>query len=267
MLNVGKEVLPVLLLPRIFLQPSVILRLHPVWELRFNSMAQHLYCLLLPLLIQALSPGNGTSAILIPGSTILQHFKTRHTIFVGPDTSFNVQLIVQGQCGPDTVTRIINLLPEPVLHPTADQVICQGTTATIEVTVDNGTGTIVYSWSGNPTPTCPGCASTTVTGLAVGGPYTYTINIIDGNGCVADSLTHITVNPTPIVNAGNDTTVCRNTSLVLNANVTTGTGPFTYLWSPPTGLNDPTLKNPTATITGSITYSVVATICWLRLFA
>ncbi len=179
-----------------------------------------------------------------------------HT-FVGPGNSFNVRLIVQGVCGPDTANLTVTLRPKAILHPSADQVICQGSSANLTVTVDSATSPIAYNWSGAGTITCASCDSVTVTGLAPGGPYTFTINVMDKNGCVADSLTHVTVNPTPAVTAGNDTEVCKYTVLTLSATVTTGTGPFIYAWSPASGLNDSTLKNPTATITGPITYCVI----------
>ena len=45
----------------------------------------------------------------------------------------------------------------------------------------------------------------------------------------------------------------------LNANVTTGTPTFTYLWTPSTGLSNPIIQNPTATVSGSTMYCVTAT--------
>ncbi|MCC6251586.1 MAG: T9SS type A sorting domain-containing protein [Bacteroidia bacterium] len=52
----------------------------------------------------------------------------------------------------------------------------------------------------------------------------------------------------------NDTTVCANSSLQLNA-----PAGYNYIWSPSQGLNNPTIANPTATISNNITYFLTIT--------
>jgi len=58
----------------------------------------------------------------------------------------------------------------------------------------------------------------------------------------------------PLVNAGNDTAICRGDVIQLRA---TGTG--TFLWSPADSLSDPGIFNPTADPTTTITYKVTLT--------
>jgi len=58
---------------------------------------------------------------------------------------------------------------------------------------------------------------------------------------------------------GNDTTICQGTApfiLGQNPAAINGTGPYTYLWSPVTGLSDPTLEHPLYTPTTSVTYTL-----------
>jgi len=63
----------------------------------------------------------------------------------------------------------------------------------------------------------------------------------------------------PKVFAGDDTTVVIGQPIQLSA-VDVDTSGFTsYVWSPPQGLSDPNIANPTAVVTGDITYTVVAT--------
>src|SRR5439155_896000 len=68
----------------------------------------------------------------------------------------------------------------------------------------------------------------------------------------------VTINPVPTANAGADQLVCPNRPVLIGGSPTAsgGTGPYTYLWSPATGLSDATAANPTATVTSTTTYMV-----------
>ncbi len=57
----------------------------------------------------------------------------------------------------------------------------------------------------------------------------YITSVTDANGCVSEGqgLADITVNPNPVVNLGNDTTICHNHVLTLDA----GSDGDTYIWS------------------------------------
>jgi len=54
-------------------------------------------------------------------------------------------------------------------------------------------------------------------------------------------------------------TICPGMSSQLMANPTGGIPPITYLWSPGTGLDDPTSQNPIASPVSTITYTLTAT--------
>lgn len=62
-------------------------------------------------------------------------------------------------------------------------------------------------------------------------------------------------------NAGPDQTVCAGTSFVIGGNPTAtgGTPPYTYSWSPSTGLNNAQVANPTALLYSNINYTVIVT--------
>jgi hypothetical protein len=55
------------------------------------------------------------------------------------------------------------------------------------------------------------------------------------------------------------TSICAGSSTQLNITQTGGLGPFTYLWSPATGLSGTTIINPVATPLSSTTYYVTVT--------
>ena len=181
-----------------------------------------------------------------------------HT-FTGPGTSYTVKLVVDGTCGPDSTIITVNLLAPPVVNAGANQVICEGSPVNLTSSVSNALSPITYNWSGPGTISCDTCQGTSVSGLAPGGPYGFISSIVDGNGCIASDTMEVIVNPTPVVNAGNDTTVCRWSPITLNALIVAGTGPFTYSWTPATGLNDPSISNPSTIVTGAIAYCVTVT--------
>ncbi|MBX7183414.1 MAG: right-handed parallel beta-helix repeat-containing protein, partial [Bacteroidia bacterium] len=61
------------------------------------------------------------------------------------------------------------------------------------------------------------------------------------------------------VNAGNDTSFCAGSSVGLSTSLSNGTAPFTYAWSPATGLSSATVSNPTASPASTTTYTVSVT--------
>ena len=71
----------------------------------------------------------------------------------------------------------------------------------------------------------------------------------------------IVVHPRPIVNAGNDQNSCTSSGTTLGGSPTAsgGTGPYTYAWSPSTGLSSTTVANPLANPTVNTTYNLIVT--------
>ncbi|MDB5272074.1 MAG: large protein [Chitinophagaceae bacterium] len=90
------------------------------------------------------------------------------------------------------------------------------------------------------------------------GVFNVTLSITNtATGCV-DTITKPAVlyaNPTPHANGD---TLCQGTPF-LNFGVTNPVATSHYLWTPSTGLSDPTIANPTATINESIIYEVTET--------
>ena len=84
------------------------------------------------------------------------------------------------------------------------------------------------------------------------GIFTYTITIYDAFGCTYDTTLNITVGDNPIVDIGNDTSICLGSTITLDA----GNPGLIYLWSPTTGLSDPNIANPTASPIITTTYVV-----------
>ncbi|MCH8555359.1 MAG: T9SS type A sorting domain-containing protein [Schleiferiaceae bacterium] len=61
----------------------------------------------------------------------------------------------------------------------------------------------------------------------------------------------------PVVDLGNDTTVTPNSPVTLTAAISSGTGPFTYSWTPASAVDDPTAQIVVATVANTTLLEVV----------
>jgi gliding motility-associated-like protein len=83
---------------------------------------------------------------------------------------------------------------------------------------------------------------------AAANTYNVSLYTINSQGCNSDTLMlPFTVNPYPIVDAGQDAFVLEGGSYVLQP-IVSNSSDYQYLWSPPTYLSSTTIANPTANI-------------------
>ncbi|MFN6091531.1 MAG: gliding motility-associated C-terminal domain-containing protein [Bacteroidota bacterium] len=119
----------------------------------------------------------------------------------------------------------------------------------------NGSATIIasggiapytYLWSTNPAQT-----TLTATNLTAGN---YTVTVTDANGCTFQQTATITSPSGIVATVSSVNTTCGKNNGTASANVTSGTAPFTYLWST-------VPSQATATVSGLAagSYSVVIT--------
>lgn len=133
---------------------------------------------------------------------------------------------------------------------TTSNATCNGNDGTITVTGGGGTTPYQYSidngatYQNNPAFTAPAV-----------GPYS-TIKVKDANGCVAATSATVAYTDNMTLFAGNDTTICAEQSITLQPQTNPGTSVFQ--WSPRTALNSDTIKNPIASPTATITYTLNA---------
>ncbi|MBL7704547.1 MAG: T9SS type A sorting domain-containing protein [Taibaiella sp.] len=117
------------------------------------------------------------------------------------------------------VVATIKTVPTAGLTPNGNINLCEGETQTLTA---SGTGT--YTWLRNNTLISGQTSGT----LAVTQTDPYKVIVTGSNGCADTSVSaNITVVAKPIVNLGNDTAVCANETLQLNA----GNTGATYTWS------------------------------------
>jgi len=129
----------------------------------------------------------------------------------------------------DSVNVILN--PLPIANAGNDTSVCSGSSVQL-----NATGGTTYLWSTGD--------STSTINVSNGGTYNVTVT---QNNCSSTDSVNVILNPFPIANAGNDTSVCSGSSVQLNA-----TGGTTYLWS--TGAGTSTIN-----VSNGGTYNVTVT--------
>ena len=176
----------------------------------------------------------------------------RNPTYVYADTgTYNVQLIVGNSYGcVDTITKPVTVYGSPGISLlTHDTLICHIDTLQLR-TFNSGNVTWSPNYNINSTTTPNPLVSPDVT-------TTYYVNLTDSFGCRVTDSVRVNVRSAVMVDAGNDTTICRTDGLVLN---TTGEAVH-YTWSPSMYLSSDTARNPFANpLDASITYRVVATI-------
>lgn len=157
-------------------------------------------------------------------------------------------MITEGTCNPiysDTAEVVPASVPSVTANGSLN--LCQGAS----LTLTSSTG-VSYMWS-------TGDTTQSIT-VSTGGNYTVTVT--DANGCSISSVSVPVVSVPPVVaDAGNDTTLNCGMPHTIGGSPTavSGTGPFTYLWTPGIGLNDSTIANPAANPFGITNYVVTVT--------
>lgn len=172
-----------------------------------------------------------------------------------PTDTTTYYLVVTDQNGcsspPDSVQ--VNVMPRPRVDAGPDVTIC-GVPAPCTVltpTILVGNGPFTYNWipgTGlNDSTIANPCARPDTTTI-------YALVVTDlATGCTSEytttdtvSTVNVTVNPTPVADAGPNRIICEGDSTLLTGNGY-GAGPqYDYEWSPSTGLSNPNIINPMA---------------------
>ena len=138
--------------------------------------------------------------------------ESTQSISNGTAGTYSVTVTDANNCSnSDGATLTVNALP--VVNLGNDVAVCSGATATLNA----GTGFVSYSWS-------DGSSNQAVFATTAG---TYVVTVTDLNGCSNNDDIVVTVNALPVVNLGNDTSICAGNSLALVATP----GMTTYQWT------------------------------------
>jgi len=138
--------------------------------------------------------------------------------------------------------------------------VCMGVPATIggTPTASGGRPPFTYAW----TPAA-GLSSTTISNpvATVAVPTIYQVVVTDALGCRDSSTVTLTPVPPPIVRAGADQGICPGDPVQIGGAPTAsgGSPPYTYVWSPATGLSSISVPNPVASPATTTSYVVAVT--------
>jgi hypothetical protein len=136
-----------------------------------------------------------------------------------------------------TVMDNINVpsLPQPAAFTLgADKGFCPGGNVTIGIAQRSNE---TYSWNN-------GTFSNTNNWLIVNTPGQYILTIQLGVFCKRSDTINIIQYPAPAINSIADTTVCYGTDAPLNAQVSGGTAPFNYAWTPVIQMSNASIASP-----------------------
>ncbi len=171
--------------------------------------------------------------------------------YLNPGT-YNVTLTIVSTNGcMHSVTRqaIVDELPVADFDAT-DVCLGEPTVFTNQSTDNTSTSTFLWEFGDGTTSVAENPTHT----YALPGNYAVDLTITSSEGCIDATSKLVIVFDLPEVDAGQDTTISRGSSVQLQA-----TGGVSYQWSPITGLNNSTIANPIARPLENTVYTVTVT--------
>jgi gliding motility-associated-like protein len=171
------------------------------------------------------SPATGLNATI--GSSV--------NFTAGQTTTYTVTGTTSAGCSStDQVTVTVN--PLPVINAGLDQTVCDGVNVSL-----TASGASSYTWTN--------AVSNGVSFASPVGVTNYTVTGTNSNGCTGTDQVLVTVNPLPVILAGNDISICEGQGVTLSAS-----GGATYSWD--NGVSSGVTFNPNI---GTTTYTVTGT--------
>ncbi|MDP4267580.1 MAG: T9SS type A sorting domain-containing protein [Bacteroidota bacterium] len=190
-----------------------------------------------------INPGESVTLTGSGGSNYLwSNGSNNKTTVVSPISNSIYQLTVidNGCMSIDTIIVFVNG-SSCTANAGSEVTICSG-----EKTVLNASGGLNYIWSNNSTTSQITISPTSTT--------TYIVTATFGTCTATDDVVVTVSNAVPIVDAGDNKTICIGTSTNLIA-----TGAATYSWFPAIGLSQTAISNPVAIPSITTTYNVIGT--------
>lgn len=167
----------------------------------------------------------------------------------------------------DQVTVTVLSYTDPIAFAGTDiSGVCAGSSVQLNGSISGGSGPFSYSWlQGSLT-----IASTPSTTVSPSSPTTYTFSVKDANGCIGqDQVTILNIFPVPVISSvyasgtssssGTQYRCANSPGIQLNVGSYGGTQPYSFVWSPTSGLNNSVISNPIATPSTGTIYNVTLT--------
>ena len=155
-------------------------------------------------------------------------------------TNYNVTVIDTNGCIDSASVKIV-VNPLPPIYAGNDTAICVGSAYKLKAS-----GGVLYNWI----PSI-GLSDTDIVNpiFNYSSSQSYIVKGMNLFGCVNLDTIDIVVNKLPVVNAGNDTSICKGGQVQLNAK-----GGLNYSWVPSIGLTNPKISSPIANPNTSTIY-------------
>ncbi len=132
-----------------------------------------------------------------------------------------------------------------------------GSTEDFTISITGGVNnSLTYTWS--PSTFLNSTSGNPVLASNVTATTTYTVSVSNGlcntTGTVTLNTGAVAVTPTNVQTSAGP--ACSGSTFQLNAGLTGGGAPYLYSWAPTEGLSDPSIANPTATVSSTTTYTL-----------
>ncbi len=203
---------------------------------------------------------NDPAASATPGDNILDNVEQVVVASPQPAQEYTIRITHKGTFRySQPVSLVVTGICRLKVSAGSDLTICSGDSARLNAMVSCSDGPYTYEWSprdstiidpftSNPIVLLPGDDSTSR-------QRSYFVVVRDRHGCEMRDTISVTVRE-GIRLVTKDAAACKDAPASLSVEVQGGRPPYRYLWEPSFGLNDPTLQNPTVTVTTPMTYRV-----------
>jgi gliding motility-associated-like protein len=177
---------------------------------------------------------------------------------VGP---YNVELIATSARGcVDTIVKVINnIIAQPMANwIAAPNAVCLGDA--IQFTdQSNPLNNTITAWNWNFDDGSISVQQSPQKTYSRAGTFRVSMFYSTAIGCNSDTvIKQVIVHPYPVVDAGPDQVVLSGGQVVLRATVS-GSSNYQYLWTPPTGLDNPAILQPSSSPDDDILYTLTVT--------
>lgn len=155
-------------------------------------------------------------------------------------------------------TFVVNVLMPPYVNAGPDKNLCSADPGVQIGGVATGFGTGIKSYKWLPVR---GLDYTNIP-VVTARPFvttTYVEMVVDSNNCSNSDTVTVNVSESPYISAGPNFELCEGESRYVGTTVSKGTAPFTYNWSPTTGLSNPTGNYSSVSPMTTTTYTVRVT--------
>gem|GEM_PF-2914534 len=202
--------------------------------------------------VAAVGPGISTAVRWSPPLYLSSIGIANPVYTAGASESYIVSITYAGKARCKTVDTVNVKVLKLFQLDFHDTTACTGVSLQVRA---SGDPDFDYTWTpatgvSNPKILTPTITADTTT--------TYTLSSRHANCPDTSASFTITVEPTPIVNAGNDTIICQGAQFMLNAS-TSPPYPYSYSWSPGSAVGDSVTLNPSFVGDNSVTLKLTAT--------